>query len=154
MKVKQTLISLGVLITICGAAMSLPAYAATCGGQKTSILSCSQGGDGKCNDGTIISSADIAGGKTKCPDGSSPAVVENSGIWGILLVVINILTAGVGILAVGGIIYGSILYTSSGGNPENTKKAITFITNVVIGIVAYGAMFSLLNFIIPGGLFT
>lgn len=77
----------------------------------------------------------------------------NNGIWSLLLTAINILTGLVGIAAVGGIVYGAILYTSSGGNPEQTKKAIEFIRNVVIGIVAYAVMFSFLNFIIPGGLF-
>lgn len=79
--------------------------------------------------------------------------VQNSGLWSILLTAINILTAGVGIAAIGGVVYGSILYTSAGGNPEQVKKAMGIITNVVIGILAYALMFSFLNFIIPGGLF-
>ena len=79
--------------------------------------------------------------------------VENTGVWSILLTAINIITAGVGIAAVGGIIYGSILYTSAGGSQEQVKKAMGIITNVVIGVVAYALMFSGLNFIIPGGLF-
>jgi hypothetical protein len=78
---------------------------------------------------------------------------ENTGLWSLLLTAINILTAGVGVAAIGGIIYGSILYTSAGGSPEQVKKAIGIITNVVIGVVAYALMFSLLNFLIPGGLF-
>lgn len=77
----------------------------------------------------------------------------NNGIWSLLLTAINILSFGVGIAAVAGIVYGSILYTSAGGNSEQTKKAIEFIRNVIIGIVAYAIMFSFLNFIIPGGLF-
>jgi hypothetical protein len=79
---------------------------------------------------------------------------ENNGVWSLLLTGINILTAGVGIAAIGGIVYGSILYTSAGGNAEQTKKAIEFIRNVIIGVVAYAIMFSFLNFIVPGGLFT
>jgi hypothetical protein len=80
--------------------------------------------------------------------------VENTGVWSILLQAINILTAGVGIAAVGGIVYGAILYTSAGGSQEQVKKAMGIITNVVIGVVAYAVMFSGLNFLIPGGLFT
>lgn len=79
--------------------------------------------------------------------------VENTGLFSLLLTAINILTAGVGVAAIGGIIYGSILYTSAGGSPEQVKKAIGIITNVVIGVVAYALMFSVLNFLIPGGLF-
>ena len=79
--------------------------------------------------------------------------VQNSGIWSLLLTAINILTAGVGIAAIGGIIYGAILYTSAGGSPEQVKNAMAIITNVVIGVVAYAMMFAGLNFLIPGGIF-
>lgn len=79
--------------------------------------------------------------------------VENTGVWSILLTVINILTAGIGIAAVGGIIYGAILYTSAGGSQEQTKKAMGVITNVVIGVLAYALMYVALNFLVPGGIF-
>jgi len=79
--------------------------------------------------------------------------VEGTGLWQLLLIAINILTAGVGVLALGGIIYGSVLYASAGGNPEQVKKAKTAFTNVVIGVVAFGGMFTLLNFLVPGGVF-
>ena len=99
-----------------------------CGGVNTSIVTCGQtGGDG--------------------------ATVTDTGLWGVLIIAINILTAGVGIAAIGGIIYGAILYTSAGGSPEQVKKAMGIITNVVIGVVAYALMFAGLNFLIPGGIF-
>ncbi len=99
-----------------------------CVGVETSIISCEQpGGDN--------------------------AEVEDTGLWGILILAINILSAGVGVVALGGIVYASILYTSAGGNQEQVKKAMGMITNIVIGIVAYALMFSALNFLIPGGLF-
>ena len=79
--------------------------------------------------------------------------VQATGIWSILLLAINVLTALIGVAALGGIIYGSVLYTSAGGNVEQTKKAMGIITNVVIGVIAYALMFSFLNFIIPGGVF-
>jgi hypothetical protein len=78
---------------------------------------------------------------------------EDSAAWKILLLVLNIMTAGVGILAVGGIVYGAILYTTSSDSQEQTKKAKDVIRNVVIGILAYAGMYLLLNFLIPGGIF-
>ena len=89
----------------------------------------------------------------KCNNVNDSGEIENTGIWSILLLIINIMTVGVGILAVAGIVYGSILYTSAGGSPYQVKKAKTVIINVVIGILAYLLMFSVLNFIIPGGVF-
>ena len=79
--------------------------------------------------------------------------VQNTGLWSLLLTAINLLTAGVGVVAIAGIIYASILYTSAGGSQEQVKKAMGIITNVVIGIVAYALMYSGLNFLIPGGIF-
>ena len=79
--------------------------------------------------------------------------VKNTGLWSILLLAVNILTAGVGVVALAGIVYGSILYTSAGGNQEQVKKAMGVFTNVVIGIIAFAGMWALLTFLIPGGAF-
>lgn len=116
-------------------AVQTPAFAACtpdanhqcCGGVETSIVSCKQDNSG--NDYT------------------------NTGLWGILLIAINILTAGVGVVALAGIVYGALLYTSAGGNQEQVKRAIGIFTNVVIGIIAFAGMWALLNFLIPGGVF-
>jgi hypothetical protein len=126
MKIKQTILLLAAVIGI-GGLFAGPLVSADCGSIKTSIINCNPkvGANG----------------------------VEGTTLWSLLLMVINILTAGVGIAAVGGIIYGSIMYATSGGSPENVKKARTIITNVVIGIIAYAFMFTVLNFITPGGLF-
>jgi hypothetical protein len=97
-----------------------------CGGAKTSIIKCSQG----------------AGTTT-----------QDNGVWALLMMVLNIMTAGIGILAVGGIAYGAALYASSADKPEQAKQGMTFIKNVVIGLVAYGLMYIILNFLIPGGIF-
>jgi len=110
-----------------GAPVTANAATSSCGGVTTSIISCPQ-----------------KKGATKA---------EDSAVWGVLLIVLNIMTAGVGILAVGGIVYGSILYASAGDKAEQTKKAITVITNVVIGIAAFGLMYVFLNFLVPGGVF-
>lgn len=133
MKIKQTVRTLvvGAFVLISGFTVATPtaAFAAdTCGGVATAIIHC-----------------DETGGKD--------ATTKNTGVWGLLLLAINILTAGIGLVAIGGIVYGAVLYASAGGSPEQVKKARGIITNVVIGIVAYALMFSLLNFLIPGGVF-
>lgn len=134
MKIKQTIktVVLSAFLVfsvfgITGLNADKAAAAEKCGGVETAIISCTQkGGDDK---------------------------IENTGLWGLLLLAINILTAGVGIAAIGGIVYGSILYTSAGGSQEQVKKAVGIITNVVIGVIAYALMYAGLNFLIPGGLF-
>lgn len=100
----------------------------SCGGIATSILSC---------------------GGSKDAD-----KVENTGIWRILLVVLNIMTGLVGLAAVGGIVYASILYTTAQNNSGQVTKAKETIFNVVLGLVLFALMYSFLQFIIPGGIFT
>ncbi|HEY8992708.1 MAG TPA: hypothetical protein VIM37_02550 [Candidatus Microsaccharimonas sp.] len=171
MKIKQTAkkasaLLVGMFIFAAFSFGATPVNAASCGGVVTSIVSCAE--TGSCSGGEDpYEGAKPSTDKEKasylskykhdygvCKDGSAPnKEITNTGIWGVLLFAINILTAGVGVAAVGGIVYGAVLYTSAGGSPEQVKKAMGIITNVVIGVVAYALMYSALNFIIPGGLF-
>lgn len=73
------------------------------------------------------------------------------GVTMMLNMVKDIFSVLVGIAAVGGIIYGSILYTTAGGSSENTKKGMTIIKDTIIGVIVYILMYVLLNYIIPGG---
>jgi hypothetical protein len=133
MKIKQTVkkyvFSALVVAGLLAVVTPVATFAASCGGVDTSIISCDQ-------------------------TGGSGSGIDNSGVWGILLLAINILTAGVGVAAVGGIVYGAVLYTTAAGAPEQIKKAMEIIRNVVIGIVAYALMYAVLNFLVPGGIFT
>ncbi len=86
-----------------------------------------------------------------CDNGTD---VEDNGVWKLLLIAINLLTAGIGVVAVGGIVYASILYASAEDKNEQVSQAKQIITNVVIGLVMFILMWSLLNFIIPGGVFS
>jgi len=78
---------------------------------------------------------------------------DTNGIWAILLIAINIMTAGCGVLAVLGIVYASILWTTAEDKADQLNKAKSIITNVVIGLVAFLLMWAGLNFIVPGGVF-
>jgi hypothetical protein len=142
MKIKQIILAIALLVGVNGVLLSHAVSAADCvdssGNKYTSILPCSDA----CPDGSASTNG-------TCPDGSKP-----NSIWGLLLFVIKILTAGIGIAAVGGVIYGSVLYASAADDPGKLKTAKGIIINVVIGLVAYALMYSFLNFIIPGGLFS
>ena len=178
--VKRMLVGL-VLVAGFSASFATPSSAVSCAGVETSVVGCTQtgacdggedpfeGGVPKASEGVPLGTvdddinADTAYGKYfkeyghpygLCNNRVAPNnSVERSGVWGLLVMAIKILTAGVGILAVAGIVYGSVLYASAGGSPEQVKKAMGIISNVVIGIVAYALMYALLNFLIPGGLF-
>lgn len=141
-KVFQSLITLSLLIGLSSLSANT-VTAANCAGKETLIIDCdpeTKAPTADTNGDNIVDDKDI--------------VIENNGVWKLLIVAINILTAGIGIAGVGGIVYGAIRYATAGGNFENAKKALGVITNVGIGLVAYALMYAVLNFIIPGGLFT
>ena len=128
MKIKQTVMVLALLMGLGGLFVGPVASAGNCGGVTTLIFNCLQSG------------------------GPSPDPTK-SGAWGILTTAIQILTAGVGVAAVAGIVWGSILFTTAGGKPDHVKKANMVLTNTVLGIIIYAVMVAFLNFIIPGGVF-
>lgn len=135
MKLKQISVARSLFVSLLIAGMAFGGFAATtpaaalkCGGVETSVIACDQ--DNKSGE------------------------LEDNGIWGLLLITLNIMTAGVGVLAVGGIVYGAILYTAAEDKADQIKKATNIITNVVIGLVAFALMWAGLNFLIPGGVFS
>jgi hypothetical protein len=128
MKIKQTVLIIAALIGFSGVFMAVPSVsAATCAGVKTSLIS--------------------------CPNEPKNPSTDQTGVWHLLIMAINILSAGVGIAAVGGIVFVSIMYMTAGGSPDRTKKANIMLSNVMLGVILYGAMWAFLNFLIPGGMF-
>lgn len=87
-------------------------------------------------------------------DDADQGDLEDSGIWRLLLLTINILTVGVGIAAVGSIVFAGFLYATAQSDAGQTKKAIEMIRNTAVGLVVYALMFAGANFLIPGGIFT
>lgn len=127
-----TLASLALLVSMLGGyLMTHPAFATSCGGVDTSIIS-----------GDICNGADV-----KSTDSADNPVVS------ILVFVIQVLTGAVGVAAVGTLIYAGILYSAAGGDSGQVQKAKTIIKDTVIGIVCYAGMILILNFVIPGGVF-
>ena len=74
-------------------------------------------------------------------------------IFAIIKQVIQILNYGIGILAIGGVVVGGIMYSTSGSSPEGLKRARTVWINVGIGLALYATLVALTNFLIPGGVF-
>jgi hypothetical protein len=99
----------------------------SCGGVQTAILSC--GGS--------------KGAKK----------VENTGIWHILILVLNIMTGAVALAAVGGIAYAAILYATAEDKSDQVQRAKERIFSVIVGLVLFSAMFAILQYLIPGGIF-
>lgn len=89
---------------------------------------------------------------TAPPAEAKTAILDGSmGIEGILNMVLLVVTTGVGIAAVGSIVFAGILYITARDNAAQVSKAKTMIMNTVIGVVAYILMWAFLEWIIPGG---
>lgn len=76
-----------------------------------------------------------------------------SAVFYLIKRVIQIMTIGIFVVAVGVTIFGGVLYSSSGGSPENIKKAKELWLNTVIGLLIYAFLVGITNFLIPGGVF-
>lgn len=85
---------------------------------------------------------------------SDSSNLEDSGIWKLLVLIIRIMTIGVGIVAVAALTYAGFLYTTAQDSSEQTKKAKTMIASTVIGLLLYALMWSLLQYLVPGGVFS
>jgi len=73
------------------------------------------------------------------------------GVFELLKWILRIMIGVVGIAAVGGMIWAGMLYLTAGDNAAQVKQSKTIIVDVVIGIVAFGLMFLIMNWLVPGG---
>jgi len=80
-------------------------------------------------------------------------IVGGDNIMAVLMSILNWASIGVTLAVVGGIIYGAMQYMTAGGKADQAKKGIGIIRGAVIALVLYFAMFAIVNFLIPGGLF-
>ena len=149
MKIKQTLTTLAIIMGVFTGALAYSpiTYAAPTTPNQADNQDAQNGGKG----GTTCGGANVA--ILACGEGAGSTTKDN-GVWALLVLTLQILTAAVGIVAVGGIAYGAALYASAGDKPDQAKQGMEYIRNVIIGLVAYGLMFILLNFLIPGGIIT
>lgn len=74
----------------------------------------------------------------------------DQGIEGVLQLIINIMTAGIAILATIGIVVSGVQYLTAGGNEEQVKKSKRRLFEIIIGLVAYAIVASILSWLLPG----
>lgn len=71
------------------------------------------------------------------------------GIEELLGIIVDIMTAGIAILAVIGITISGIQYLTASGNEEKLKKSKRRIFEIVIGLAAYVLIYALLKWLLP-----
>lgn len=97
----------------------------------------------------FVFAADCGGAETSIINCNGEGEVA---LMDVIKQVVKIMAVGVGVLAVGAVITGGILYSMAGSNPEYMKKAKTIWINTIIGLVIFAFFVTLTNFIIPGGI--
>lgn len=97
-------------------------YATECGGVETSVIDCNDSGE------------------------------DGGGIFAILLIVLNVLTFGVGIAGTLGIVIAGIMHLTARDDQGQLVKAKNMLINIVIGLVAYAVMWAFLQWLLPGGI--
>lgn len=100
------------------------------------------------DDGNTITYTDAQGNAIRCAQVGD----TGDGIMNILSIVLNILTSGIGILATFGITISGIQYLTARDNDAQVAKAKLRILEIVIGLIVYALLWTLLQFIIPGGI--
>lgn len=77
---------------------------------------------------------------------------SGDGIKNLLTLVINILTAGIGIVGVAVFVYAGIMYSSAGDKADQVSKAKNIMTQAVIGLILFAVMYLGIQWLIPGGI--
>lgn len=104
-----------------------------------------------------------AGGTTAPNDGVCTSILPPSwcgtkgtnaqaGIWHLLSLILNIMTAGVGVLATIGLVISGIQWMTARDNESQIVKAKSRIFNIVIGMVVWALMWLVLSWLMPGGI--
>ena len=98
--------------------------------------------DGSCPEGQV-ETAILGDPSTHCYD------VQGEGVIGILNIVIDFMTVGVGILGVLGITWAGLTYLTAGGSEEKVRTAKRRMFEIVIGLAVYVLIYAILKWLLP-----
>lgn len=90
--------------------------------------------------------------KTMAATVTTVILPDGADIEWILKLILNILVYGMGAAAVFGVVIAGIQYMTARDNPQQVAKAKTKLIEIIIGLIAWALMYTLLNWLIPGGI--
>ena len=138
-----------ITIAIAGGVVVAPAFADEYNCTLTSIITnavCDKNGNYKDDEGQPESDESYC----YCTKISGDNANDNANsIVGIIGIVVNILSVGVGILGVLGITITGIQYLTAGGSEEKTRKAKRRMFEIILGLVAYVLLYAFLQWLLP-----
>jgi hypothetical protein len=77
---------------------------------------------------------------------------KGNALLDLIFGIIRFLSAGVGIVVIGSIVFAGVQYTVSRGDPNATAAAVKRIQNTGIALLVYIFAFAILNYIVPAAL--
>lgn len=83
---------------------------------------------------------------------ANEAELEKSGTWALLILIINILSGLVAIVAVAFFVWAGYLYTTAADKTDQVMQSKQMMISTSIGLVLYVLMFAIINYLVPGGL--
>ncbi len=90
--------------------------------------------------------------ETDCEE--RPLNRENCGIINFIWIITDGLSVLVGIVVVMTLVIGGIEYSAAGSNPQAVMRAKKHISRALLALVAYVFMYAILQWLIPGGVFS
>ena len=84
---------------------------------------------------------------------SSDLSKDNCGIINMIVVITNIMAGLAGLVIVGTLIWGGILYSSAGSDPSKIQAAKSKIVAGITALLVLIFGFSIIQWLVPGGLF-
>lgn len=154
---KKIFTSLAILVALFGTTLMTTVEATNmCAAPVFAAPPATDGGGGNTSGGDGSGGSSGGGNKVEQPSASilkncaSQADDNGAGITCILSLLLTIMTYGVGILGVIGIILSGIQYTMSQGDPSKMAKAKNRLLQVIIGLIVYALMWAGLRFLVPG----
>jgi hypothetical protein len=99
-----------------------------------------------------VETAIAVGGSTCVPIGGGG--LQGNAIFIYTVSILKVISGLAGLATVGGLLWGGILYITARANASQVEKAKMVMVNSVIGLLLFIFMYAILQFIVPGGVFT
>jgi hypothetical protein len=99
-----------------------------------------------------VKTAVAVGGSTCIPINGKG--IQDNPIFIYMTAILKVVSGLAGIATVGGFVWGGILYITARANASQTEKAKMVMVNSVIGLLMFIFMYAILQFLVPGGIFT
>ena len=99
---------------------------------------------------TKVQAAEKQSVKVQCEKGLED--YETCGITRNIVLLINVLSATLGVVVTAVIITAGIQYSASAGNPQAAAAARQRIVNAALALLFFAGMYGFLQWIVPGGL--